>query len=545
MRAACLVVLLFGCQSASGGPQPPPRPDPLAPLPAPQTATSDRFADSLRCAQCHLALEDNPDALRDAAGRDVSPVGLWRPSMMALAGRDPFFLAAWNQERSRFPDHVDEIDPVCARCHAPMGAVESDDQLGFEELVSGDTDAAALGRDGVSCSLCHQILPDNLGAGGSLSGGFQIGFGREIFGPHPAPDTDPMMFFVNYTPVQSDHITSSELCATCHTVVVEPRAPDGNPRGGELVEQATYFEWLNSSYVEGATESTPCAGCHLPTEDEDGAAIATRLAVLPDTLSPRTPFGRHLFVGGGAYLARLIGANLEWANAGLDAADLEAAAARSEAHLATAAELSLAGQAGGAGTEVEVEVKNLAGHKLPTGYPTRRMWLHLVARDAGGAVIFESGRPGDDGSLPGDGEEAVRPHLDVVDDASQVALWEAVLQDEDGRPTARPLAAVGYAKDTRILPAGFSELHPDIDKMRPKGAEDDSSFVPGSDTVRFEIPAAGPLSIEVELLYQSLSPAVAASHEAWPTPAGVRFSEMAARTPPAPVAIATATAEVP
>lgn len=540
---ACLIAC--GEPDRPRGPDVPERPAPLAPLPRPQTATSERFADSLRCAQCHLASDDVPDALRDAAGRDVSPVRLWRSSMMALSARDPFFLAAWNQERSRFPDHAAEIDAVCARCHAPMGAVESDNRLSFDELVGGDSDAADLGRDGVSCALCHQILPDNLGTPASLSGGFQIGFGREIFGPHPAPDTEPMRFFVNFTPAQSDHILDSALCASCHTVIVEPRAADGTPLGFELTEQATWFEWQNSIFSDSGAEPTPCASCHLPTDDEDAVAIRTRLAILPETISPRSPFGRHLFVGGGAYLARLLAAETEWAGLTLDPAELEAAAARAERHLAGASELELSAERQGQLVVARVAVRNLTGHKLPTGYPSRRLWLHVVATDGSGQVVFESGRPDAGGALPGDDDDSIRPHLDVISDPGLVAMWQAVLVDGTGGPTERPLAAVAYGKDNRILPGGFSLAHRDIERMRPVGVEGDANFVPGSDQVSFEIPSPGPLSVEVTLLYQSLAPAVAAAHEAWPTPAGVAFSEMAARTPPIPVPIATAAIETP
>ncbi len=40
---------------------------------------------------------------------------------------------------------------------------------------------------------------------------------------------------------------------------------------------------------------------------------------------------------------------------------------------------------------VTVSVSNLTGHKLPTAYPSRRVWIRLIARDASGQVVFESG----------------------------------------------------------------------------------------------------------------------------------------------------------
>ena len=41
---------------------------------------------------------------------------------------------------------------------------------------------------------------------------------------------------------------------------------------------------------------------------------------------------------------------------------------------------------------VDVGVRNLSGHKFPTGYPSRRAWLHVVVPTTGGRVISSRAR---------------------------------------------------------------------------------------------------------------------------------------------------------
>jgi hypothetical protein len=518
--AVCVVV------AACGSPTPPPRPEPLAPLPPPAIVDTDRFADSAKCGQCHLASDS---ALRDASQRDVSPVRLWRSSMMALAARDPYYLAVFGEERTRDPG----ADAVCIRCHAPAGTEETPG-LGFDALVSATDPGATIGREGVTCTLCHQIASTDLGSERSFSGGFVVDYGRAIFGPHANPFVDPMRMFVDYTPTAGDHVATAALCATCHTVILRPGA-------GEVVEQATFLEWRSSSVA--ATK--PCQACHVPAEDDDGVRISTPISKFPATLSPRSPVGRHLFVGGNAYMLRLIASAEPWAQTGLAPAELEEAAVAAEAHLATAAKLMVTPGRAASRVTLAVTVANQTGHKLPTGYPSRRMWLHVTVRAADGAIVFESGAA-TAGVLAGDAASALRPHRDRIDRADQVQVWQAVLVDRDGAPTHRALDAVRYGKDDRIEPAGFAPSAADRARVASVGVDGDPDFVPGSDTVTYAIdgvPAGA--SAEIELLYQSLTPAIVDAIDDARTPAGTRFVDLARARPITPIVLARFEAALP
>ena len=55
---------------------------------------------------------------------------------------------------------------------------------------------------------------------------------------------------------------------------------------------------------------------------------------------------------------------------------------------------------------IDVMVRNLTGHKLPTAYPSRRAWLHVTIRDRDGQVIFESGAIEPSGLIRGNDNDA-------------------------------------------------------------------------------------------------------------------------------------------
>ncbi len=517
---------------------------PLAALPEPQPVETEQFASSTFCAQCHL--RGDSTTMTDGDGNDVSPIKLWRGSMMALATRDPFYLAVFEQEIAANPAETESIGVLCTRCHAPAGSIvaeRNEPKLSFHEITSGSSTNAAIGRDGITCSFCHQIRDSALGEDSSFTGGFSVDFSRKIFGPHENPIVAPMEMFIRYTPAYSEHIKSSALCATCHTVIVPGSA------GQEVVEQAPYLEWLNSSFNNeaGGAQGISCQGCHMPRTNEDGTPIATAIAKFPDSLSARGRYSKHTLIGGNSYMLRLMAAYSDWVGSNVPAEELEANALLSEEHLRTAAilEIPVANRSGN-DVHIEVRVENETGHKLPTGYPTRRVWLHLVARNANDQVVFESGGFDSEGRIVGLDDQPVLAHRSEITRSDQVQVYEQVLVDSQGVPTLRSLNADAVAKDNRILPKGWSDSHEQIARIRPIGVDGDSDFVAGSDTVSYDFATTetSQLSIRVELLYQSIPPKAIDTTAGYRTAASERFVMMAKTRDNRPIQMAEIEASV-
>lgn len=134
-------------------------------------------------------------------------------------------------------------------------------KLGEDSYSIAQMNADPLALDGVSCSVCHQITPESMG---KSSGNFLTSDNQTIYGPYPNPFGNPMINHTGYTPVHSDHIKDSRLCASCHTLLTNPVDLDGVPTGGEFVEQAPFQEWENSIYPE---QGTSCYSCHVPEID--------------------------------------------------------------------------------------------------------------------------------------------------------------------------------------------------------------------------------------------------------------------------------------
>jgi len=189
------------------------------------------------------------------------------------------------------------------------------------------------------------------------------------------------------------------------------------------------------------------------------------------------------------------------------------AIARTRQHLQSqAATLSVRTQPVDSGRlEAVVSITNRTGHKLPTAYPSRRAWLHLRVTDRAGKAVFESGALEPSGAIHGNDNDAnptrFEPHYQTIRRESEVQIYEAILAAPDGRVTTGLLTASQYAKDNRLLPAGFDKATARAAIAVHGQATRDGSFVGGTDHVRYVIDVSkqrGPFRIAVELFYQPI-----------------------------------------
>jgi hypothetical protein len=519
-KAMCFVVvalcLLVTACSADFGPasapevEPPPEEDAETKVTSEEaiqpTGSGDLFSEGSTCATCHTNMVDE-------SGEDVSIDAFWRSTMMANSARDPYWQATVRSEVLTNPHLQSVIEDKCAQCHMPMANVTTraaggEGQILDEGFLSPSNDLNALAMDGVSCSVCHQIQQTNFGEHESFDGEFIVDLDtpageRAIFGPFSVDETQTalMQSVSGFVPVQSEHVQESELCATCHTLFT-PYVDAAGEVVGIFPEQTPYLEWLNSDYAD----TVSCQDCHMP-QAEGGVVLSITGG------EPRSNFSQHAFVGGNTFMREVF---LTFGEERMVTASAEDFDATTEHALdlmqnRTATVALEDAQVSGTNLSVAVSIESLVGHKLPSGYPSRRTWLHLTVRDASDQVVFESGAVNPDGSITGNDNDAdaavYEPHYLTITNSDQVQIYEAIMADTDSNVTTRLLRASRYLKDNRLLPSGFDVDGAGEDVAVFGLALEDEDFLGGGDTVIYEIDLAGaqgPFTVTAELLYQSI-----------------------------------------
>jgi hypothetical protein len=434
--------------------------------------------------------------------------------MMANAARDPYWHAAVRREVLDHPQARADIENECSTCHMPM--------MRFQEAAGGrkgevflhlpviaaNTPASLSAADGVSCSLCHQIQPEGLGSPATFTGRFVVDTTkapeqREIYGQY---DVDKghrriMSSSSSFIPTRAVHLETSEFCASCHTLFTHSLNAAGESIA-TLPEQVPYLEWRHSGY----RGTNSCQSCHMPR-------VERPVAITSVMGEPRSDFLRHNFLGGNFFMLRTLNAYREELGVLAKPQDLNHAASRTIEHLqqssarVTVQEARLSGDR----LEATVQVESLAGHKLPTAYPSRRVWLHTTVQGRDGKVIFDSGALTQEGVIAGNDNDQnsgrFEPHYERIEDPGQVQIYETIMVGPHDEVTTGLLTGVRYVKDNRILPRGFDKKSAPADVAVHGSAAQDTDFTGGEDRLMYSVPlgaAPGPYRLEVELWYQPI-----------------------------------------
>jgi hypothetical protein len=458
------------------------------------------------CSGCH-GYDSSGNALVDFFGNDVNMHDQWAATLMANSAKDPFWRAKVSHEILANPAFSEKIETKCTSCHAPMGHYTAI-LRGHQHYTIADMLADPVGLDGVSCSACHKISAEQLGE--LHSGHINFDTNRVVYGQYPLPFEAPMAEFVGITPVFGPHISEAGLCASCHTLITESIGEDGQFTGATFVEQATYHEWLNSAYEE---QDVSCQACHMPRLEEPVVISANYLF-----LEARSPYGMHTLAGANTFMLQLMKEHREQLGLSASPEHFDRSIAATFDMLQNQSLFTQLDWQGVQGDTAHFQLKltNRAGHKLPSGYPARRMFVEFVLRTATGDTLFHSGRFDSQYRLVHE-NPGVEPHHHIISQPEQVQIYEMAAGSQSGQFTVLLMNAHTMLKDNRLPPLGFSSAHAVYDTTRIVGhAWSDPDFNraggqegSGSDVLHFHLPTqgyVGPVEATARIYYHALPP---------------------------------------
>jgi hypothetical protein len=462
------------------------------------------FLESTHCQGCH-GFDSTHQSNVDENGTSVNLFDHWESTMMANATRDPFWRAKVSQEILINPAHAAGLQDKCTDCHAPMGRYTAFFH-GVPHYSLADIANDSLGRDGVSCAGCHTV---DSTVGHTYSGIIPYDTTHTIYGPFEFPSTGPMQLYEGYTPTYSTHMNQARFCSPCHTLITESVDLGGNYTGNSFVEQATYHEYLNSRFP---ADTITCQTCHMPHE-ADAIIIANGFSAL----QPRFPFNQHTFVGGNSFMVQMIKDNKTFLGATAEDWQFDSTISATQNLLRNAVNMQLHLDSTANGNSYfSVRIENKAGHKFPSGYPSRRAVVQLLVVDALGDTVFRSGTFTSDHRVVGETPQ-FEPHHNIIGSSDVPQIYELIMGDINGNFTSVLERANFMLKDNRIPPQGFTTTANDYDTVKISNdalADDDfnkTNSIEGSgvDYVHYAVPlstVSGSASIYARVFYQSVPP---------------------------------------
>ena len=508
------------------------------------------------CTDCHRSL--------DPANAAFMPHSTWGGSMMANALRDPLFWAALDVANNDAAGiGKPGVGDYCLRCHTPRGwyggrvvkngfggtagpGGESGCQLQGDYAKK---DRKSNDYSGVDCHFCHRLMPEGPQGEANIIGNANVWlddaltcestpgfFGPCRRGPYQYPENSTLEAPHGW--VYSAYHTESKLCGSCHDVTTPDtdEGPlrtlvlnDGTDTGRPFPIERTYTEWNRSLFADAILRdgfgdepsglpsiatTQHCQNCHMRSS-EDPLAKACEI----NPAGSRTNnLPKHEFAGANAWIPGII-KNEFGSNLLQQPEDYDRTIASARLMLASSAALStsitayIPASAGSAGSiALEVNVTNLSGHKLPSGYSEgRRMWLNVQVHDAANQLVAESGAyDAATATLTEDVQARVYEILQGIWDAGT----QSCVVEQGGKKQFHFVLNNCVAKDNRIPPLGFrltAADDPDGHEVRPVAATYPETS-PGSGVLvnvdkvayTFGVPAGttGPLTARATLYHQ-------------------------------------------
>lgn len=477
---------------------------------APPLDSSIMFPTASNCSGCHGS-DPQMNAMITAQGEDVNTHDDWRTTMMANSAKDPFWRAKVSHEILVNPTHSLDLQTKCTSCHAPQGHFTAI-LRGAEHYTMDEMLADTIALDGVSCGSCHMKSAEDLDK--LFSGEANYDTTRVLYGPYELPFAPPMANFVGFKPEFSEHINDAGICASCHTLLTSSVDLDGNYTGEKFVEQATYHEWVNSAYDDDGSSPQTCQGCHMPRLEEDIVISANYIF-----LQPRPFYALHDLVGANTTMLKLMKENKEALE--IDASDqhfnetiIKTLIMLQQKSIDTKLTLD---NLDSDTAYFSLKLTNKAGHKFPSGYPSRRAYVEFVVADEYGDTLFQSGVLQPNYEVAGQTNDT-EPHFNMINAEDQVQIYEFVIGDVEGNFTTVLERAHIALKDNRLPPLGFTKSHTAYDTTKIYGnALNDADFNydslgvegSGSDIIRYHFPLkgySGLINISAKVFYQALPP---------------------------------------
>ncbi len=374
----------------------------------------------------------DPGTLSGSAGCATSGchsdiVREWEPSAHRYSSSDVAFQAV---QRLMLDDVGAEATRYCAGCHDPIALLSGSKNVNVEGLTSVGAD------EGVSCVVCHSIVQTDVRGNGDYVVSQPVRYvGERKSGCINKWISDYLIR------VYPEHHTQSyarplyktaEYCAACHKQFIDEEVN----RIGWVQLQNQYDNWRKSRwYHEGNAEKTiTCRECHMPLVDSTDPAAGDSSDYNRDAEDGK--HRSHSFLGANQVMPLLL--DLPHAKEHVEQVE---AWLRGEIPVPEIADkwesgpvirLELSGpERVRAGDQVEVQVvltNNKAGHGFPTGpLDIIRSWVEMTVTDENGTVVYETGRPDEQGKMP---EGTLIFKVEGIDrygkDINRHNLWEMV-----------------------------------------------------------------------------------------------------------------------